>query len=67
MRLISVDYSEHAGRDYEWVIQNFTVAPIMLIVGRNATGKTRTLNLIAGLRGAKPSADQLPAVWLHTR
>jgi hypothetical protein len=46
MRLISLKYSEFEGRDHEWKIDTLSLPPIVLIVGRNATGKSRTLNVI---------------------
>ncbi len=49
MRLTSIRYKEYEGRDREWVLNDLTLGQRNLIVGRNATGKTRTLNIISGL------------------
>lgn len=49
MILRSLRYSQHEETPNEWIIDNFNLGQINLIVGRNATGKTRTLNVIAGL------------------
>ncbi|MEE3719385.1 hypothetical protein V2H45_21825 [Tumidithrix elongata RA019] len=49
MRLKSVSYSEFLNEPKEWSISDFTLEPINLVVGKNATGKTRTLNVLSGL------------------
>ncbi|BBC25057.1 AAA family ATPase [Pseudanabaena sp. ABRG5-3] len=49
MRLKSVSYSEFLGEPKEWSISDFTLEPINLVVGKNATGKTRTLNVLSNL------------------
>jgi predicted ATPase len=49
MRLKSLKYSEFQGKLKEWSISDFTLEPINLVVGKNATGKTRTLHLIYSL------------------
>jgi len=46
MKLKSVKYAEFLGRDKEWSLDELSLGDINLIVGLNATGKTRTLNLI---------------------
>ena len=48
IRLISVKYSERLGEPKEWTI-DLPLAQVNLLVGKNATGKSRTLNVIAGL------------------
>ncbi|MCY7331548.1 MAG: ATP-binding protein [Pseudanabaena sp. CAN_BIN31] len=60
MRLKSVSYSESLGKPKEWSISNFTLEPINLVVGKNATGKTRTLNVLSGL-GMLLSGRQKPS------
>ena len=60
MRLKSVSYSELLGKPKEWSISNFTLEPINLVVGKNATGKTRTLNVLSGL-GKILSGRQKPS------
>lgn len=46
MRLIQVDYTQYAGTDREWSVRGLTLGPINLLVGQNATGKSRTLHII---------------------
>jgi energy-coupling factor transporter ATP-binding protein EcfA2 len=60
MRLKSVSYSEFLDEPKEWVISDFTLEPINLVVGKNATGKTRTLNVLSGL-GNLLSGRQKPS------
>jgi len=49
MKLNSIQYTEYNGKPEEWRLENCTLNEINLIVGKNATGKTRTLNAIATL------------------
>ncbi len=49
MKLVKFTYSQFENHPDEWVIKDFTLGDINLIVGSNATGKTRTLNVIRGL------------------
>ena len=49
MRLKSITYSQFEGTPDEWSINDFSLRNINLIVGKNASGKTRTLNIIQGL------------------
>lgn len=46
MRLKSLTYHERQSDIKGWSVSGFTLAPINLIVGKNATGKTRTLSVI---------------------
>jgi predicted ATPase len=46
MKLKSVSYSQFIDDPQEWSISDFTLEPINLVVGKNATGKTRTLNAL---------------------
>lgn len=46
MKLKSYEYCENAGDHSEWYLDKFCLNEINLIVGRNATGKSRTLNSI---------------------
>lgn len=41
-----ITYSQHVGADSEWVLNACDLAEQNLIVGKNATGKTKTLNVI---------------------
>lgn len=49
MRLKSLTYAEYEGRPLEWLLDDLTLGAINLIVGKNAAGKTRTLNVIGAL------------------
>jgi energy-coupling factor transporter ATP-binding protein EcfA2 len=60
MRLKSVSYSEFLGDAKEWILPDFSLQPINLVVGKNAIGKTRTLNVINGL-GKLLSGRQRPS------
>jgi energy-coupling factor transporter ATP-binding protein EcfA2 len=46
MRLKSIKYSEFEGTPKEWILNDFSFEAINLVVGKNATGKTRSLNVI---------------------
>jgi energy-coupling factor transporter ATP-binding protein EcfA2 len=60
MRLNSVSYSGFEGDAKEWILPDFSLQPINLVVGKNAVGKTRTLNVINGL-GKLLSGRQRPS------
>lgn len=49
MKLISVDYSQYQGTPREWRLKDFTLGDINLVVGKNASGKSWTLNIVKGL------------------
>jgi ABC-type lipoprotein export system ATPase subunit len=49
MHLQSISYSEFDGKPREWILRDSEFGKITLIVGRNTSGKTRTLNIISGL------------------
>ncbi len=49
MKLKSIQYSQYNGEPEEWQLEGCTLNNINLIVGKNATGKTKTLNVIASL------------------
>ena len=49
MFLESIDYSQFERTPKAWKLENCTFGNINLIVGKNATGKSRTLNIIGGL------------------
>jgi energy-coupling factor transporter ATP-binding protein EcfA2 len=49
MRLKNVTYREFAGTLQEWSLEDLSLQPSNLLVGKNATGKSRTLNIINGL------------------
>jgi energy-coupling factor transporter ATP-binding protein EcfA2 len=49
MILKKVKYSQCEGNDREWTLLDFCPQQINLVVGKNATGKTKTLNSISSL------------------
>jgi energy-coupling factor transporter ATP-binding protein EcfA2 len=49
MKLVSLEYSQHLGGPNEWRLEGLTLGPANLLVGKNASGKTRVLNVISGL------------------
>ena len=49
MILKSVAYAEFEGTPREWVLEETTLQLVNLLVGRNASGKSWTLNVISGL------------------
>jgi energy-coupling factor transporter ATP-binding protein EcfA2 len=51
MRLESVRYSEFDGTPQEWRLEGLRLGPRNLIVGKNASGKTRVLNVVNGISG----------------
>ncbi len=49
MKLIKFNYSEYLGLPLEWKLDETNLFDINLLVGVNASGKSRTLNTIVGL------------------
>lgn len=49
MRLISLSYIDSEGTPQEWRLEELELGERNLVVGRNASGKTRVLSLIGGL------------------
>jgi energy-coupling factor transporter ATP-binding protein EcfA2 len=49
MRLKSITYVQHKGEPEEWRIKDFSFDDINLVVGKNATGKSRTISVIKAL------------------
>ena len=49
MKLKQISFSEYRGGSQEWVLNKLTLENINLLVGKNATGKTRCLNIINSL------------------
>lgn len=49
MKLVSIKYSEYERDEKEWNLDELTLGQITLIVGKNASGKTRTLNILNNL------------------
>ena len=57
MILKSIQYNQFADTPEAWYLEQFTLGQINLLVGKNATGKTRALNIIGNL-GNLVSGDQ---------
>lgn len=61
MYLQSFTFRENAGQNIEWLIDNVSLGEINLVVGKNSSGKTRTLNalsdLVSMLKGRGTSAS----------
>ncbi len=51
MSLISIKYAEHEGQPKNWEFDGLRLGNVNLIVGMNASGKTRTLNVLNGVAG----------------
>src|ERR1700731_4258688 len=49
MGLVTFRYKEFRDREQEWILDGLALGARNLLVGRNATGKTRTLNVIGAL------------------
>lgn len=49
MRLNALKYTEFEGTPQEWRIEGLSLSQANLVVGKNASGKTRTLNVIRSL------------------
>lgn len=49
MQLQSIKYSQFNGQPSEWDLDQLDLLPLNLIVGKNATGKTKTISLIDNL------------------
>jgi hypothetical protein len=60
MRLVSVEFSENVGRDREWVLRELALGQKNLIVGKNSTGKTRTLHVLASLARVLSTSQNVP-------
>lgn len=49
MKLHSINYTEYEGETFAWRLDELTLIDINLIVGKNATGKSRVLRVLNGL------------------
>lgn len=49
MYLRKFTFTENAGKKTEWLIDNVSLGEINLVVGKNSSGKTRTLNALSDL------------------
>ena len=70
MRLTKVAYQEFPNSIASWEVQEFTLSAIDLLVGKNASGKSRTLNLIVDIArliaGTKPTFHYNSGHWRLT-
>jgi energy-coupling factor transporter ATP-binding protein EcfA2 len=62
MKIKTIKYAQHEGNAQEWNLDTLSLGPINLLVGKNATGKSRSLNIIHGL--ARHVSGQLPKALL---
>ncbi|WP_368220405.1 AAA family ATPase [Aeromonas sp. R7-2] len=60
MRLKSIYFIENKGQPTEWELKDLSLGAINLIVGKNATGKSRTLNIISHLANIISGTPLLP-------
>lgn len=58
MKLKSIEYSQYENQPNNWSLEGCTLEDVNLIVGKNATGKTKTLNVIAGLANLLSGANR---------
>jgi len=49
MRLKAISYSQFEGEPNQWILEKFSLGNINLLVGKNATGKSKTLSIIKSL------------------
>lgn len=49
MRIKTITYHEYAGQPREWLLDELSLGSVNLLVGKNASGKTRTLNLLRNI------------------
>lgn len=49
MRLKSISYNQFEGEPNQWILEKFSLVNINLLVGKNATGKSKTLSIIKSL------------------
>ena len=62
MHLSSIKYSEFRGQDIEWNLETVELGRVNLLVGRNATGKSRFISIIANLSNALADRPKRPTV-----
>jgi len=55
-----VKYTEWEGTPQEWKLEGISLSDINLLVGKNATGKSRVLNIISGLARQLAGLTPLP-------
>lgn len=60
MRLLELEYSENTENPQKWALSGLSLGARNLIVGKNATGKTRTTNVIVCLSRCLSGLQNLP-------
>jgi energy-coupling factor transporter ATP-binding protein EcfA2 len=60
--LISIKYAQHAGDPEHWEFDGLRFGNVNLIVGMNASGKTRTLNVLNAIAGLVAGQRSLSAM-----
>lgn len=65
MRLLSLTYSEFENTPQYWSLDKITLGPKNLIVGKNSTGKSRTLNVVAALANTLSGPRLMPPSGLY--
>ncbi len=60
MIISTINYSQNIGKADEWHLKNVSLGKLNLIVGRNAVGKTRTINIINAL--ARMLSGKIPGL-----
>ena len=60
MQLKRIEYKEFEGDKREWTLEPASFGQINLIVGKNASGKTRILNVMSGLARLLAGKQQVP-------
>jgi hypothetical protein len=70
MQLKSLWFQEFLGTPFEWTLETLTLQQLNLIVGKNASGKTRALNVILSLSlmlwsGRKISEGEFRVIFQH--
>lgn len=60
IRIKSIKFTEHEGTIQEWRLENLSLGISNLIVGKNASGKSRILNVINYLAKMLDGSSQLP-------
>jgi energy-coupling factor transporter ATP-binding protein EcfA2 len=60
MQLKNFEYKQYEGDKRAWTVEPASFGPINLLVGRNASGKTRILNVMVGLARLLAGKQQAP-------
>src|SRR5271166_5710138 len=74
MRLASIAYSELEETEDAWYLERFDLGAVNLLVGKNASGKSRTINiikaladLVSGERAQQLFGGTFDAVFVNTQ